>query len=160
MTLPVLPICRRQRQANLPIAGDKGNYRQNPMYTSNAIIVGHFIKIQLMSPPKKWAYKRSKTWQEKFWWRKLFTTTQQETIKKYTHAKDFPWTNCYLDWIHISIVEVHYPKRNKIEFMLFSFWWCIYIWLEFIIHLSCSQSMKGTDRSGILYVATSLVFCR
>ena len=28
-----LPICWRQKQANLPIAGGKGNYRQNAMYT-------------------------------------------------------------------------------------------------------------------------------
>ena len=31
--LPLLPICRQQRQANLPIAGSKGNYRQNAMYS-------------------------------------------------------------------------------------------------------------------------------
>ena len=33
LPLPVLPICWRQRQANLPIAGGKGNYWQNAMYS-------------------------------------------------------------------------------------------------------------------------------
>ena len=33
LPLPDLPICWRQKQANLPIAGGKGNYRQNGMYS-------------------------------------------------------------------------------------------------------------------------------
>ena len=32
LPLPVLSICRWQRKVNLPIAGGKGNYRQNAMY--------------------------------------------------------------------------------------------------------------------------------
>ena len=33
LPLPDLPICWRQKQANLPIASGKGNYRQNGMYS-------------------------------------------------------------------------------------------------------------------------------
>ena len=48
--LPVFADCRRQRGCNLPIAGGKGNYRQNAMYN---IYLGSQIKFKLIGLPSK-----------------------------------------------------------------------------------------------------------
>ena len=39
-----LPICWRQKQANLPIAGGKGNYRQNGMYIAFSNFLENFVQ--------------------------------------------------------------------------------------------------------------------
>ena len=49
--LPVLPICRRQRQANLPIAGGKRNYRQNGMYNPVFSINFKVMLVKIRLPP-------------------------------------------------------------------------------------------------------------
>jgi len=47
LPLPVLPICRRQRKVNLPIAGGKGNYRQNGMYSAMLLEDGiHIVYLK------------------------------------------------------------------------------------------------------------------
>ena len=44
LPLPDLPICWRQKQANLPIAGGKGNYRQNGMYIAFSNFLENFVQ--------------------------------------------------------------------------------------------------------------------